>query len=128
MKLAPNPELPDARGKRRAWSLEWVWAILFMVLGPAILVSLHTLCTDKGKRSSPSPSAATLPTVYSCPEASPQVTIVQFLWTEAHAIYITFFLSLPFYSRIIKKCCRERERERAGKREEEGSGPGYIRG
>jgi lamin-B receptor len=45
VKLAPNPELPDARGKRKGWSFEWVWALVFMILGPAILVSLHTLCT-----------------------------------------------------------------------------------
>jgi len=45
IKLAPNPELPDARGKKRGWSFEWLWALVFMVLGPAILISLHTLCT-----------------------------------------------------------------------------------
>jgi len=45
VKLAPNPELPDARGKKKGWSFEWVWALVFMILGPAILVSLHTLCT-----------------------------------------------------------------------------------
>lgn len=51
VKLAPNPELPDARGRKSGgWSLEWIWAILFMVLGPAILVSLHTLCRDQGCR------------------------------------------------------------------------------
>ncbi|XP_023339913.1 delta(14)-sterol reductase isoform X1 [Eurytemora carolleeae] len=44
IKLAPNPELPDARGKKKGWSFEWVWALLFMLMGPAILVSLHTLC------------------------------------------------------------------------------------
>ena len=44
-KLAPNPELPDARGRKKGWSFEWVWALVFMVLGPVILVSLHTLCT-----------------------------------------------------------------------------------
>ena len=27
------------------WSVEWVWAIFFMLLCPAILVSLHTICT-----------------------------------------------------------------------------------
>ena len=47
VKLAPNPELPDARGRKRGWSWEWVWAVLFMVISPAILVSLHTLC-NKG--------------------------------------------------------------------------------
>lgn len=45
IKLAPNPELPDARGKKKSWSFEWVWALVFMILGPGILVSLHTLCT-----------------------------------------------------------------------------------
>merc|ERR1740129_1349747 len=45
VKLAPNPELPDARGRKKGWSFEWVWALVFMVLGPVILVSLHTLCT-----------------------------------------------------------------------------------
>ena len=48
IKLAPNPELPDARGKKKGWSFEWVWALIFMVLGPVILVSLHTLCTKSG--------------------------------------------------------------------------------
>jgi protein-S-isoprenylcysteine O-methyltransferase Ste14 len=43
--LAPNPDLPDARGKKKGWSFEWFWAIVFMLLGPAILVSLHSLCT-----------------------------------------------------------------------------------
>merc|ERR1711892_1377656 len=27
IKLAPNPELPDARGKKKGWSFEWVWAL-----------------------------------------------------------------------------------------------------
>jgi len=48
IKLAPNPELPDARGKKKGWSFEWVWALIFMILGPVILVSLHTLCTKTG--------------------------------------------------------------------------------
>jgi lamin-B receptor len=48
IKLAPNPELPDARGRKKGWSFEWVWAIIFMILGPVILVSLHTLCTKSG--------------------------------------------------------------------------------
>ena len=48
VKLAPNPELPDARGKKKGWSFEWLWAIIFMILGPVILVSLHTLCTKSG--------------------------------------------------------------------------------
>merc|ERR1712106_726799 len=41
IRLAPNPELPDARGKKKGWSFEWVWALIFMILGPVILVSLH---------------------------------------------------------------------------------------
>merc|ERR1711992_230358 len=45
VKLAPNPELPDARGKKKGWSFQWLMALLTMVLAPAILVSLHTLCT-----------------------------------------------------------------------------------
>merc|ERR1711963_394253 len=45
VKLAPNPELPDARGKKKGWSFQWVMALVFMVLGPVILISLHTLCT-----------------------------------------------------------------------------------
>merc|ERR1711902_142726 len=45
VKLAPNPELPDARGKKKGWSFQWLMALLTMVLVPAILVSLHTLCT-----------------------------------------------------------------------------------
>jgi len=44
VKLAPNPELPDARGKKKGWSFQWVMALVFMILGPVILVSLHTLC------------------------------------------------------------------------------------
>lgn len=27
------------------WSAEWVWAVFFMVLCPAILICLHTICT-----------------------------------------------------------------------------------
>merc|ERR1719412_1014093 len=45
VKLAPNPELPDARGKKKGWSFEWIWALVFMILGPTILISLHPLCT-----------------------------------------------------------------------------------
>jgi len=45
VKLAPNPELPDARGKKKGWSFQWLMALLTMVLVPAILVSLHTLCS-----------------------------------------------------------------------------------
>lgn len=47
--LAPNPELPDAHGykKKKAWSFEWVGAIIFMVLSPTILVTLHTVCGKK---------------------------------------------------------------------------------
>ena len=33
VKLAPNPELPDARRKKKSWSFEWIWALVFMVLG-----------------------------------------------------------------------------------------------
>jgi len=45
VKLAPNPELPDARGKKKGWSFQWVMALVFMILGPVILVSLHNLCS-----------------------------------------------------------------------------------
>merc|ERR1719229_214726 len=45
VKLAPNPELPDARGKKKGWSFQWLMALIMMVLCPIILVSLHTLCT-----------------------------------------------------------------------------------
>jgi len=45
VKLAPNPELPDARGKKRGWSFEWVRCLVFMIIGPALIISLHTLCT-----------------------------------------------------------------------------------
>lgn len=48
VKLAPNPELPDARGKKKGWSFEWVWCLFFMLLGPLVLISLHTLCTKTG--------------------------------------------------------------------------------
>ena len=48
--LAPNPELPDARGRKKGWSFEWVWCLFFMVLGPALLLSLHTLCTKAACR------------------------------------------------------------------------------
>jgi len=49
LKLAPNPELPDARGrKNNGWTFEWVWSLIFMVLGPLILVTLHTLCAKNG--------------------------------------------------------------------------------
>jgi len=48
VKLAPNPELPDARGKKKSWSFEWVWALIFMVLGPLIIITLHTLCSKNG--------------------------------------------------------------------------------
>jgi len=48
VKLAPNPELPDARGKKKGWSFEWVLCLIFMFLGPAVLISLHTLCTKNG--------------------------------------------------------------------------------
>merc|ERR1719239_1477827 len=29
----------------KGWSFEWIWALVFMILGPGILISLHTLCT-----------------------------------------------------------------------------------
>jgi len=49
VKLAPNPELPDAYGKKpKGWSFEWLWALIFMVLGPLILITLHTLCLKHG--------------------------------------------------------------------------------
>ena len=35
-------EAPSAGGQ---WNVEWLWAIFFMLLCPAILVSLHTICT-----------------------------------------------------------------------------------
>jgi len=53
VKLAPNPELPDARGKRKGWNLEWVYVILFMVVPSAILVTLHTLCNTGCKLAMP---------------------------------------------------------------------------
>jgi len=31
--------------EQRSWNFEWVWAILFMFLCPAILITLHTICT-----------------------------------------------------------------------------------
>ncbi len=34
-------------------SMERFWALLFIALGPAILVSLHTLCKDNGEYSPP---------------------------------------------------------------------------
>ena len=44
VKLAPNPELPDARGRKKGWSFEWVSCLFFTLFCPAVLVSLHTLC------------------------------------------------------------------------------------
>ena len=38
-----------AVNKEGSWSFEWVWAILFMFLCPAILITLHTICTGNGK-------------------------------------------------------------------------------
>lgn len=35
----------DLGGKKSSWSFEWIWAILFMILCPAILTALHNLCT-----------------------------------------------------------------------------------
>jgi len=31
--------------KTGSWSFEWIWAILFMLLCPSILITLHTICT-----------------------------------------------------------------------------------
>jgi len=45
VKLAPNPELPDARGKKKGWSWEWAWSLFFMILTPLLLISVHTLCS-----------------------------------------------------------------------------------
>jgi len=53
VKLAPNPELPDARGKRKGWNLEWVYVILFMVIPSVVLVTLHTLCNTGCKLAMP---------------------------------------------------------------------------
>lgn len=41
---AAEEEKVEAAGSGR-WSLEWLWAVFFMVLCPAILVSLHSVCT-----------------------------------------------------------------------------------
>ena len=38
-------EKTEATASSGSWSVEWVWAIFFMLLCPAILVSLHTICT-----------------------------------------------------------------------------------
>jgi len=40
-----NEEKTEAPPSSSSWSVEWVWAIFFMLLCPAILVSLHTICT-----------------------------------------------------------------------------------
>ena len=40
-----NEEKAEATTGSSSWSVEWVWAIFFMLLCPAILVSLHTICT-----------------------------------------------------------------------------------
>ena len=40
-----NEEKTEATPGSSSWSVEWVWAIFFMLLCPAILVSLHTICT-----------------------------------------------------------------------------------
>ena len=40
-----NEEKTEAASGGGQWSVEWLWAIFFMLLCPAILVSLHTICT-----------------------------------------------------------------------------------
>merc|ERR1712055_385210 len=39
----------NAVNEAGSWSFEWVWALLFMFLCPAILITLHTICTGNGK-------------------------------------------------------------------------------
>jgi len=53
VKLAPNPELPDARGRKKGWSFEWVSCLFFTLFCPAVLVSLHTLCKADCKLALP---------------------------------------------------------------------------
>jgi len=53
VKLAPNPELPDARGRKKGWSLEWVSCLFFTLFCPAVLVCLHTLCQTGCKLAMP---------------------------------------------------------------------------
>eukprot|EP00092_Neocalanus_flemingeri_P014603 GFUD01015753.1.p1 GENE.GFUD01015753.1~~GFUD01015753.1.p1 ORF type:complete len:889 (+),score=228.79 GFUD01015753.1:240-2906(+) len=43
-KESPSNNLTDVK-KTGSWSFEWVWAILFMLLCPTILITLHTICT-----------------------------------------------------------------------------------
>jgi len=40
-----NEEKTEAASGGGQWNVEWLWAIFFMLLCPAILVSLHTICT-----------------------------------------------------------------------------------
>ena len=40
-----NEEKTEAASAGGQWNVEWLWAIFFMLLCPAILVSLHTICT-----------------------------------------------------------------------------------
>ena len=40
-----NEEKTEAPSGGGQWNVEWLWAIFFMLLCPAILVSLHTICT-----------------------------------------------------------------------------------
>ena len=58
VKLAPNPELPDARGRKKGWSLEWVSCLFFTLFCPAVLVSLHTLCQAGCKLAMPKVSTS----------------------------------------------------------------------
>ena len=58
VKLAPNPELPDARGRKKGWSVEWVSCLFFTLFCPAVLVSLHTLCKAGCKLAVPKISTA----------------------------------------------------------------------
>jgi len=58
VKLAPNPELPDARGRKKGWSLEWVSCLFFTLFCPAVLVSLHTLCQTGCKLAMPNISTS----------------------------------------------------------------------
>jgi len=42
---AEEEKVDGGSGGVRQWGVEWLWAVFFMVLCPAILVSLHTICT-----------------------------------------------------------------------------------
>jgi len=92
LKLAPNPELPDARGrKNNGWTFEWVWALIFMILGPLILVTLHTLCATHG-----------------CKLVTPQISTEVADYVDKEAITILFgftavlniFSFMPIGSRV----------------------------